>query len=81
MDKYVNTKMNAETETEQTATENLSLPQEMERGLFFVMSHFKRVCLICISLRKKDNLKRHFITMHERYEKDFPAQSDYEKEG
>ena len=45
---------------------------------FFVYSHSKPVCLICnatVALAKKGNLERHFKTVHERYERNFPAKT------
>jgi len=46
--------------------------------LFFVYSHSKPVCLICIAtaaLTKKGNLERHLKKGHESDERDFLAQT------
>jgi len=53
--------------------------KEWEEDYFFVMFNSRCVCLICcasISLVKKGNLERHFITMHNKYTKDFLVQSE-----
>ena len=56
--------------------------KEWEEDYFFVMFNSRCVCLICcasISLRKTGNLERHFITVHNKYTKDFPVQSELRK--
>ena len=56
--------------------------KEWEEDYFFVMFNSRCMCLIChasISLPKKGNFERHFVTMHSKYRKDFPAQSELRK--
>ena len=56
--------------------------KEWEEDYFFVMFNSRCVCLICyasISLPKKGNVEKHFITMHNKYTKDFPVQSELRK--
>jgi len=56
--------------------------KEWEEDYFFVMFNSRCVCLICyasISLRKQGNLERHFITMHNKYKKDYFVQSELRK--
>jgi len=56
--------------------------KEWEEDYFFVMFNSRCVCLICyasISLPKKGNVEKHFITMHNKYTKDFPVQSEWRK--
>ena len=53
--------------------------KEWEEHYFFVVFNSRCVCLIChasISLPKKSSFERRFTTIHKRYEKNFPVQSE-----
>lgn len=52
---------------------------EWEEDYFFVHSNSKTICLICkasMAIPKKEDLERHFKTLHKKYETDFPAKTE-----
>lgn len=55
---------------------------EWEHDYFFVMSNSKCFCLICstsIAIPKKGNVQRHFQTMHETYDTEYPKNTEIRK--
>lgn len=56
--------------------------KDWENDYFFIMVKNKCCCLICntsIALPKKGNVERHFRTLHNKYEIDYPQNSELRK--
>jgi len=56
--------------------------EEWEINYFFTMVNDKCCCLICLSsiaIAKKGNLERHFLSLHNKYQTDYPPNSELRK--
>ncbi|XP_067132090.1 general transcription factor II-I repeat domain-containing protein 2A-like [Centruroides vittatus] len=56
--------------------------EEWELDYFFTMVNDKCRCLICltsIAIAKKGNLERHFLALHNKYQTDYPPNSELRK--
>ncbi|KAK9721124.1 hypothetical protein QE152_g21709 [Popillia japonica] len=56
--------------------------EEWEIDYFFTMVNDKCCCLICLSsiaIAKKGNLERHFLALHNKYQTDYPPNSELRK--
>ncbi|KAK9686721.1 Spin-doc zinc-finger [Popillia japonica] len=56
--------------------------EEWEIDYFFTMVNDKCCCLICVSsiaIAKKGNLERHFLALHNKYQTDYPPNSELRK--
>ncbi|KAK9680141.1 Spin-doc zinc-finger [Popillia japonica] len=56
--------------------------EEWEIDYLFTMVNDKCCCLICLSsiaIAKKGNLERHFLALHNKYQTDYPSNSELRK--